>query len=116
MTTHHGSCHCGAVRFEVDAELGKAAACNCSMCRRAGTLLAFVPAASFRLVEGEDATRDYQFGKKHIHHLFCTTCGIKPYAWGLDENDQRTIAVNVRCLDGVDPETLDIAHYDGAAL
>ena len=116
MTTHTGSCHCGAVRYEVDADISTPNVCNCSMCQRAGTMLVFVPEASFRLLEGADATRDYQFAKQHIHHLFCPTCGIKPYAWGLDQSGARTIAVNVRCIEGVDLSTLTPNHYDGAAL
>ena len=116
MTKHHGSCHCGAVRYTVDADLEGATACNCSMCGRAGTLLAFVPESSFALEAGDDATGDYQFGAKHIHHLFCRTCGIKPYAWGLDEKGQRTIAVNLRCLEDFDLEKLPVTHFDGAAL
>src|SRR5262249_43928156 len=70
--TYEGSCHCGAVRYEVTmAPPEKAFACNCSICSRAGWLLAFVPEETFRLVSGESALEDYQFGKKHIHHYFC---------------------------------------------
>ena len=118
MSTYVGSCHCGAVRYEVELDLDavQPAACNCSMCRRAGTLLTFVPESSFRLLAGEDATRDYQFNKRHIHHLFCTTCGLKPYAWGPAKDGGRTIAVNVRCLEGVDLDALRITHFDGASL
>ena len=116
MSKHEGSCHCGAVRFEVEGPLEGAMTCNCSMCGRAGTLLVFVPGARFELISGEDATRDYQFGKAHIHHLFCTTCGIKPYAWGLDEEGGRTVAVNLRCVQGVEPTEVEAQHFDGRAL
>lgn len=116
MSKHHGSCHCGAVTFEVDADLDQPTACNCSMCRRSGTLLVFVPDGSFHQLSGEEALKDYQFGKKHIHHLFCTTCGIKPFAWGLDQEGKRMYAVNVRCVDGVDVQAIEPRWYDGAAL
>ena len=115
MSVHQGSCHCGAVRYEVDVDIQKPIACNCSMCQRAGTMLVFVPEGSFKLISGEQATTDYQFGKKRIHHLFCKTCGIKSYGWGLNES-ARTYAVNVRCLADVDLATLDVQHYDGASI
>src|SRR5688572_4938554 len=80
--TYTGSCHCGNVRFEVSADLSTVNACNCSMCSRAGYLLAFVPAAQFKLLAGEDAQSDYQFNKKVIHHLFCKTCGVRSFGRG----------------------------------
>lgn len=116
MAMHRGSCHCGAVTFEVDADLNQPTACNCSMCGRSGTLLVFVPEGSFRQLSGEEALKDYQFGKQHIHHLFCTTCGIKPFAWGLDKEGNKTFAVNVRCVDGVDVQKVEPRWFDGASL
>jgi len=112
--TRQGGCHCGAVRYSVEIDRGASAlSCNCSMCGRAGTLLAFVPAARFHLERGEDATTDYQFHRRHIHHLFCRTCGIKSFARGLGRDGQPTIAVNVRCLDGFEPEQFKVTSFDG---
>ena len=65
-----GGCHCGKVRFEVDMDLKEVISCNCSMCAKRGSLLAFVPEENFTLLSGEDALTDYQFNKKVIHHLF----------------------------------------------
>ena len=73
------------------------------MCGRAGTLLSFVPASRFHLERGADATTDYLFNKHVIHHLFCSTCGIKSFAQGTGPNGEPTVAVNVRCLDGFEP-------------
>ena len=74
--TYSGSCHCGRVRYEADADLSQVMSCNCSICRQRGTLLAFVPEDKFRLQSGADALTEYQFNKKIIHHLFCSTCGV----------------------------------------
>lgn len=112
--THRGSCHCGAVRYEVEADLGgPLIACNCSMCGRSGTVLAFVGLDQFESVSGEDHLTSYQFNKHVIDHLFCKTCGIKPYARGQKPDGTKMIAVNVRCLEGVDVETLQVTHVDG---
>lgn len=85
------------------------------MCGKAGTLLAFVPASAFELVSGEDSLREYRFNTRTISHLFCTTCGIKPFARGQMPDGTPTAAVNVRCLDGVELTSLAIQNHDGRA-
>lgn len=113
-TKHSGGCHCGAVRYEVDLDLGAPViSCNCSMCGRSGTLLSFVPASSFTLKSGDDAQTDYLFNHRVIHHLFCKTCGIKSFARGKNRDGSDMVAVNVRCLDGVDVGALNVQQYDG---
>lgn len=115
--TYEGSCHCGKVRYEVALDLGKVIACNCSMCKRKGTLLTFAPAEAFRLVSGEDALTSYQFNKKVINHNFCSTCGVTSFARGKRPSDGAPlVAVNVRCLEGVDVASLEIKHFDGKSL
>ncbi|HEX2842986.1 GFA family protein [Hyphomicrobium sp.] len=113
-TTYHGSCHCGAVRYEAKSEpIAEALSCNCSMCRRKGTLFAFIPASDFDLKSGEEALSDYQFNKRVIHHLFCKTCGVTSFGRGTMPDGTETIALNVRCIDEIDPTTIRINHVDG---
>lgn len=105
--TYHGSCHCGAVRFEADIDLAQGTfRCNCSICFKTRAWLAAAPAADFRLLSGEAQLRDYQFGRKVIHHRFCAQCGVRSYSQGLDPQGNRVFAVRVNCLDGVDPAEL----------
>lgn len=111
--TYTGSCHCGEVRFEVDMELGSVIACNCSMCSRMGWLLSFVPADQFRLLSGEQVLSDYQFNSKTIHHHFCSRCGIRSFCRGTDPKGNHVRGVNVRCLEGVDIDSLDVQRFDG---
>jgi hypothetical protein len=112
--TYAGGCQCGRVRYEVELDLGKPViSCNCSMCGRAGTLLTFVPADCFKLLLGADDLTDYQFSHLVVHHLFCSTCGIKSFARGKSRDGSATVAINARCLDGVDPDTLTIQKWDG---
>jgi hypothetical protein len=114
--TYTGGCHCGAVRYRVSLKLEGAMTCNCSICSKTGTMLAFVPAAKFELTGGEDALTDYQFGKKRIHHLFCKTCGIRSFARGAMPNGDPIAAVNVRCLDEIDPAAIPTKSFDGRSL
>src|SRR5215469_2947690 len=107
--TYAGGCHCGKVRYEATLDLEKPViSCNCSMCGRVGSLLSFIPASEFKLLAGDDALTDYQFNKHVIHHLFCKVCGIKSFARGKGRDGSDVIAVNARCLDGVDPSGLNV--------
>lgn len=114
--THHGSCHCGAVKFEVTAPIEKAMECNCSICCRKGHLLAFVTEDQFKLTQGVDALSDYQFGKMHIHHQFCQHCGVGTFGHGSTPDGKEMYAVNVPCLENFDFKALPIDHYDGKNL
>ena len=110
---HQGSCHCGQVAFEVVGEIGTAIACNCSMCQRKGSLLWFVPRASFSLLTPEEAASTYLFNKHLIRHRFCPTCGIHPYAEGTDPQGNAMAAINLRCIEGIDLDTVKVTHHDG---
>ena len=100
--TYQGSCHCGAVRFEADTDLAEGTfRCNCSICFKTRAWLAGLPASDFRLLSGEQSLADYQFGKKAIHHRFCTRCGVRPFSQA-----GQNVAVRVNSLDGVDPQEL----------
>jgi hypothetical protein len=112
--TYAGGCHCGKVRYEAKLDLTKPViSCNCSICGRSGTLLAFVPAADFVLLSGEDSLTDYRFNKHVIHHVFCKTCGIKSFARGKGRDGGDTVAINARCLDGIDLASLNVMAFDG---
>jgi hypothetical protein len=110
---YDGGCHCGAVRYRVTTKLESAVTCNCSICFKTGTMLAFAPAERFELVRGREALTDYQFGRKNIHHLFCNRCGVRSFARGVAPGGGEMVAVNVRCLDGVDVSALRIVEHDG---
>ncbi len=113
---YKGSCHCGNVNYEVDMTLDGAMACNCSMCGRKGTLLAFTPETNFKLLSGKESLKDYQFGKKSIHHYFCSNCGVTSFASGQMPDGTKISAINVRCLEGVDIENISIQHVNGKAF
>jgi hypothetical protein len=116
--TYTGGCQCGKVRYQVALDLSAPViACNCSRCGRLGSLLAFAPASVFKLLSGEGDLTDYQFNKYVIHHLFCATCGIQSFARGNRPSDGAdVVAVNVRCLDGIEPDTLVLKKVDGRSF
>lgn len=111
--TWTGGCHCGRVRFEVDAPARLAVLdCTCSICRMTGFLHLIVPASRFRLLEGADALAEYRFGTGTARHRFCMHCGIK--AFYVPRSHPDGIDVNARCLDGIALDELDVSMFDDA--
>jgi hypothetical protein len=77
---YSGSCHCGAVTFEVEApEQLEVERCNCSICSKSGFLHLIVPRSRFRLLSGEDDLSTYTFNTGVAKHTFCRVCGVKPF-------------------------------------
>ena len=110
-----GSCHCGAVQFEVDAPPPTTAiSCNCSHCRRRGALLSFFPASQFKVTQGSEALRSYKFNTHKIDHQFCQACGIEAFAHGAKPDGTPVYAVNLRCVPAIDLDVLELQKYDGA--
>lgn len=110
---YEGSCHCGEVRFEVDIDLAKPITCNCSYCSRRGSILAFTPADNFSLAKGEGKLTEYRFNTNRIQHLFCSVCGMESFSRATGPDGTPMVAVNIRCLEGVDPDALKPTRFDG---
>ncbi|MCB4770353.1 GFA family protein [Ancylobacter sp. Lp-2] len=108
-----GACHCGAVQFECSLDLSGAITCNCSICSAKGLIMAFAPAEAFRITAGEEHLNEYRFNRHVIGHMFCTTCGVEPFAKGAMPDGTKIAAVNIRALKGVDLAALTPAPYDG---
>jgi hypothetical protein len=123
--TYQGSCHCGCVRFEVDAQIDHARACDCSICRRRGALNFRVAKEALRLLTPWEELALYQWGTKTAKDYFCPTCGILPFRRPSDPTPREVEegvqpfdgwAVNVRCLAGVDVEALPVRKIYGSRI
>jgi hypothetical protein len=115
--TYSGGCQCGKVRYEVQMDIGEVIACNCSRCGRLGSLLAFAPAAQFKLLAGDTDLTKFEFNRRTIEHQFCSTCGIQSFALGTNpKTGAKLAAINVRCVDGVDIDALNVKKVDGRSL
>jgi hypothetical protein len=131
--TYHGSCHCGAAKFECELDLAPEGQrsepelpgvwwtstfrCNCSWCLKNRYWKGFVRAGDFRLIEGRDWLAEYQHGEKMIHHFFCKRCGVHPFGNASFEfMGGEFYAVNIACLDDASQAELaaaPITYEDG---
>jgi len=117
MKTYHGSCHCGAVRYQADIDLAQGTIkCNCSICTKMRFWAAVVPPARFRLVAGADAVSEYRFHLKRDGHCFCRHCGINVWSSGDAPGSGPFYAVTVASLDDLPVDDLVAAPvriFDG---
>lgn len=112
LITHFGSCHCGAVRYEVDAPADlEVDECNCSICSRSGYLHLIVPKSRFRLLQGEDNLTTYTFDTHEAKHRFCKTCGIKSFY--IPRSHPNGVSINARCLEKGTVNSMKITPFDG---
>ena len=108
---YKGGCHCGAVKFEVEAsEQILCQDCNCSICSKSGFLHLIVPKSKFKLLQGESNLTTYTFDSAEAKHKFCNICGIKSFY--IPRSNPDGYDVNVRCLEP-QPEELIIESFDG---
>ncbi len=114
MTKYTGSCHCEAVQFSVDNDLSDPVWCNCSFCVRRGAVLQKVSAGQFSLINGEECLSRYG-NREFSEHYFCKQCGIHSFTKST-RNGENAVVVNLRCIKGLDIDSLDPRIFDGATL
>jgi len=99
---HAGSCHCGAVKFEVQLtdEFNTIRRCSCSYCRMRGAVAVSAQLNGIEVTQGEDTLSLYQFNSNTAKHYFCSLCGI--YTHHQRRSNPNQYGINVSCL-GVSP-------------
>lgn len=108
---YEGGCHCGAVRFAVEASSAvEVERCNCSICAKSGFLHLIVPLSHFELLTGKDNLTTYTFNTGVAEHYFCSHCGIKPFY--KPRSNPNGMDVNLNCLDRP-PDEVVIVEFDG---
>lgn len=103
------SCHCGDIRFVVDADLTDLHECNCSTCGRSGFIHWKVPAQAVRLTVEKRRLSTYLWRDIGGHH-FCSRCGTAIFRTGYPGDG---VSVNARCVENIDVFKLNIRRFDG---
>ena len=114
MPPYHGSCHCGAVRFTVIAEITELTTCDCSLCVKRNAVMAKVPEAALTVTAGEDALALYQWNTRRARHHFCKVCGL--YVFHRKRSAPDHFGVNVFCLDDFDAASVPVLPASGADM
>jgi hypothetical protein len=105
----HASCHCGAVRLTVPRAPAEITSCNCTICRRHGTLCAYF---SPKEVTITGATDVYMWGDKMIEFHRCKECGCMTHWSPADESTDR-MGVNCRMMEPDVVAGARIRRFDG---
>lgn len=114
LQTYRGSCHCGAVVFEVTTDFPELTMCDCSMCRRKNALMVKVHESRFKLVSGEASLSEYQFHTHTARHYFCKVCGIYPFHRKRVTPDN--FGINAHCLQNFNPSGIPVRQAVGAGM
>lgn len=114
LEKYSGSCHCGAVRFEIVTDFPELTTCDCSICRRKNAVMVKVHERDFLLVSGQEALSAYQFHTLTATHYFCRICGVYPFHRKRVTPDH--FGINVHCLAGFDPTGIPVRATDGAGM
>ncbi len=125
LKTYSGSCHCGLVTFEVDADIDHIRSCDCSICSKRGALIYRVENDCLRITTPLEKMSVYQWHTKTAKDYFCPKCGILPFRRPskLTESELKSgmtsfegWAINVRCLDGIDLSAIPIKEIYGSKI
>lgn len=111
---HKASCHCGAVELELTLVNGleNPGRCDCSICRRKGTISASVKLDGLLVVKGQNVLKCYQFNTRTAKHYFCPNCGIHTHHQR--RSDPTEYGFNVGCLEGINLFDLaKVVTHDG---
>jgi hypothetical protein len=112
MRKHFGGCHCGRIKFEVEAPADiEALECNCSICAKSGFLHLIVPKARFSLILGAEHLATYTFNTGVAKHLFCRVCGVKSFY--IPRSNPDGYSVNGNCLDPATISKITVRPFDG---
>jgi len=110
-----GSCHCGAVKFELSTSesLGPYFRCNCSLCSRKGAVMGEAPKSALRVTEGQEFLSLYQWNTRDAEHYFCQRCGI--YTHHVMRGATEFVGINMGCIEGINVFALEPVSVGGGS-
>ena len=101
------TCHCGGVEIEVNVldQFKKVMRCNCSLCKRRGTIMTMVGSEDLKITKGKELLKLYQYHTKTAKHYFCSNCGI--YTHHNPRANPAMTGFNLGCIDKINTFELE---------
>jgi len=109
-----GNCHCGAISFELDDQPEWLTQCNCSICRRLGTVWAHAPVDKVTLNADSGASIAYSWGDKELAFHSCKTCGSTTHWVSREPKEGAVMAVNTSLVEPAQLAKIRVRQFDGA--
>jgi hypothetical protein len=114
MQSYIGSCHCGAVQFEIESDFPELTTCDCSICSKKNAVMVKVHESRFKLLSGAESLSEYQFHTRTARHYFCCVCGIYPFH--RKRVTPEFLGINVFCLENFDPTGIPVRATAGKEM
>ena len=107
------SCHCGAVRIEMESAPTRLTRCTCTICHRYGSMWAYYPANQVKIHRPPEGTAFYVWGDRTAEFHFCRTCGCLTHYEAVDKASSDRVAVNARMIDPALIDGVELRKFDG---
>jgi hypothetical protein len=107
------SCHCGAVKLTCTPAPTEVTDCNCSICRRYGTLWAYYSPRDVTIEPPQGATDIYMWDDRSIAFHRCKTCGCVTH-WAPVDPARDRMGVNARLMPLETVAAARVRKLDGA--
>lgn len=109
------ACHCGRIGLEVARAPRTLTDCNCSICRRYGSLWAYYKAGAVRLGYRRRDVQAYSWGDRRLRFIRCRNCGCVLHHERIRKSRDGVIGVNARNFEPAVIARARIRRLDGAA-
>ncbi|HET9989495.1 MAG TPA: hypothetical protein VFQ65_13280 [Kofleriaceae bacterium] len=108
-----GTCLCGAVQLGAARLPRQVTQCNCTVCRKYGTLWAYYKRSAVSVVAPRGALADFKRRPRGLRFVRCSTCGCVIQWDSPHEGADQRIGLNARLLDHAKMANVPIKVLDG---
>ncbi len=109
-----GSCHCGAIEARLPFAPEKGTRCNCSLCRRLGSVWAYYEFGTVSIEGHPQNTEEYIQGDRTLRTVRCKTCGCVTHWEPLDPEQYTQHGINLNNFPPALVEQVNVRRLDGA--
>jgi hypothetical protein len=97
-------------------EIGTVLDCDCTLCQKRGGSAAFHSRKRFHHEYAARKSRQLQIQQACDRSSFLPDCGVSPFSEGTDPKGNKMVAINMRCVEDVDPARWTSKIFNGRAV